>query len=101
MKRKVLRKVLIIGSDARAHALGWNIASKDVQVLFSPGNPGTELEKNCKNLILDGTIKKNFGDLINLAKGYGVDYIIVSSDETIADGIVDVAYEKGFTNKMG
>ncbi|HLC56065.1 MAG TPA: phosphoribosylglycinamide synthetase C domain-containing protein [Candidatus Nanoarchaeia archaeon] len=96
MKRKVLRKVLIIGSDARAHALGWNIASKDVQVLFSPGNPGTELEKNCKNLILNGTIKEKFELIVDYAKGEGIDYIVVSSDETIADGIADVAHERHF-----
>src|SRR3546814_7377738 len=46
------RKVLVIGSGGREHALAWKLAqsSRVTEVLVAPGNAGTAREARCRNV---------------------------------------------------
>jgi phosphoribosylamine--glycine ligase len=78
--------VLIIGSGAREHALGWKIKQSPLlnELFFLPGNPGTsELGIN-----LPGTIEdfKNIGDAI-FANRIGM--VVVGPEMPLVNGIRD------------
>ena len=82
-----VHKVLIVGKDARAHALGWGIKnSKGVdQVYFAPGNAGTG-----RNI----DIAENEVDrLAAFARDRRIDLTVVSSERPLASGIVDAFRE--------
>ncbi len=78
--------VLILGSGAREHALGWKIAQSSQldQLYFAPGNPGT---RNLgENLSLDGSDTEG---LKKELKEKGIRYLVVGPEDPIVNGIKD------------
>jgi len=86
------KKVLIIGSGGREHALTWKIAqSPQVEHIYvAPGNAGTAQEKKVSNV----TINVNDLDgLLSFAQENTIDLTIVGPEVPLATGIVDI-FEK-------
>lgn len=88
------KKVLIIGSGGREHALAWKLKkSKHVDSLhFWPGGPqfnqlGTNID--CKNTGND------FKGLIEIFQSIGLDYVVVGPETPLAEGITDSFQEFG------
>jgi phosphoribosylamine--glycine ligase len=87
-------KVLVIGSGGREHALAWKCAqSTDVdEVLVAPGNAGTALEANIRNINISGD---DIESLAELAKAENVGLTIVGPEAPLVAGIVDRFEELG------
>ncbi len=85
------KKVLIIGSGGREHALGWKIRQTFIGCLyFAPGNGGTD------RLGLNVPIKAtDIEGLLAFALKEKIDFTIVGQDDPLAMGIVDAFQEKG------
>ncbi|MCB0352807.1 MAG: phosphoribosylamine--glycine ligase [Bdellovibrionales bacterium] len=85
-------KILVIGSGAREHAIGWRLRLCDSvqEVLFAPGNPGTE--KIGRNLAIS---VENFPELIRVAKEEAVDLTVVGPELPLTLGIVDQFEQAG------
>lgn len=85
-------KILVVGSGGREHALAWKLSqSERIQTVFvAPGNGGTELDKNLKNL--------NITDPLALAEFAAQEHIaltVVGPEVPLAAGIVNIFREKG------
>lgn len=87
-------KVLIIGSGGREHALAWKCAqSPDVEeILVAPGNAGTALEPNVRNV---DTSSDDIEALAALARSEIVGLTIVGPEAPLVAGIVDRFNELG------
>lgn len=86
--------VLIIGSGGREHALAWKVAqSAQVETVFvAPGNAGTALEANVKNVALDIL---DFAGLTEFARTNNVGLTIIGPEVPLVAGIVDYFTEQG------
>jgi len=89
-----LKKVLVIGSGGREHALAWKASlSADVSEVFvAPGNAGTAFEEKTENVPLDSS---DFDGLLNFAHNKQIDLAIVGPENALVDGIVDIFTEAG------
>lgn len=79
-------KVLIVGSEGRAHSLGWKIAQSPLveKVYFAPGNGGTgQVGENLDIGVGD------FEKLADFAEHEKIELTVVSPEQPLADGIVD------------
>ncbi|MFC2012979.1 phosphoribosylamine--glycine ligase [Chloroflexota bacterium] len=76
----------MVGNGAREHALVWKIAqSPRVDEIFvAPGNAGTALIARNLEIKPDDT-----GALIKVARGNGIDLVVVGPEVPLASGIVD------------
>jgi len=97
-----LKKVLIIGSGGREHALGWKLAqSEEVsEVLYAPGNAGTQEGKG-RNVPINGANKENFGAVADLIESEEIDLAIVGPEAPLADGLVDFLNARGYNRVLG
>ena len=88
------KKVLIIGSGGREHALAWKAAqSPRVEHVFvAPGNGGTVAEKKCANIAIEASDTKS---LVSFAKTNAIDITIVGPDDPLAHGVVDTFQKEG------
>lgn len=80
------KKVLVVGSGGREHAISWKLAqSPDVKEVFcAPGNAGIGRHARCvsiKSSDIDG--------LLDFAKREGIDLTVVGPEAPLALGIVD------------
>ena len=84
------KKVLVIGSGGREHALAWKIAqSTELEQLFvAPGNAGTSEW----NVPIPG---QDIEGLIRFAKERDIDLTVVGPEEPLSLGIVDAFQEAG------
>jgi phosphoribosylamine--glycine ligase len=84
------KKVLIIGSGGREHALGWKIAQSDEvsEVLYAPGNAGTASWKG-RNVPIDGSKEENFASIAQLIESEDIDMTVVGPEAPLCDGLVD------------
>ncbi|CAA7600984.1 phosphoribosylamine-glycine ligase [Acididesulfobacillus acetoxydans] len=84
------KKVLIVGSGGREHALAWKLAqSPELSELYvAPGNAGTA-QWNVP--ILSGDTE----GLIKFAREKKIDLTVVGPEEPLSRGIVDVFQEAG------
>lgn len=84
------KKILIVGSGGREHALAWKLAqSPDVeQIYVAPGNAGT-LGWNV------GIASNDIPALLAFAKEKGIDLTVVGPEEPLTLGIVDAFEAKG------
>lgn len=82
------KKVAVIGSGAREHALAWKFAQSPqvVEVVCAPGNAGTAKEKKCRNVSIAAT---DVSVLVELAKEEQFDLTVVGPEVPLIDGIVD------------
>ncbi|MFB6257101.1 MAG: phosphoribosylamine--glycine ligase [Flavobacteriales bacterium] len=79
-------KVLILGSGAREHALGWKIAQSSQldQLYFAPGNPGTgNIGENLSFSVDDRET------LLKEIKEKEIRYLVVGPEDPIVEGIRD------------
>ena len=83
-------KVLIVGDGAREHAIGWKIKkdSADVKLFFAPGNGGTGLIGDNKEIEATDIDK-----LLAFAKDQGIDFTIVGPEKPLEMGVVDAFRE--------
>ncbi len=88
----VCMNILVIGSGAREHAIGWKVAksSKVEKVFFAPGNGGTRLA-GYENLSIS---MKEHDKLLRFAIEHGC-LTIVGPEEPLAMGIVDLFTNNG------
>ena len=79
-------KIAILGNGGREHAIALQISrSKNLSKLYCiPGNAGTSLIAENKNLKLD-----NFDELYDFLKKTEIDLVIVGPEKPLVDGIVD------------
>lgn len=80
--------ILVIGSGGREHALAWKIAqsNKADKIFVAPGNAGTYLEPNLKNIDIEAT---DTSKLIDFAKKNNIGLTIVGPEVPLVNGIVD------------
>jgi len=85
-------KVLVIGGGGREHALAWKLAqSARVQTVFvAPGNGGTALDANLKNLPL--TDPTALADFVAAEK---VALTVVGPEAPLSAGVVDLFRARG------
>jgi len=88
-----MKKVLIVGSGGREHALGWKMAqSPEVsEVIYSPGNAGTLREGIGGNVNIDGSKKDKFSDLLDFVDAEDVDMVVAAGTADTMTAINDVA----------
>lgn len=81
-------KLLIIGNGGREHALAWKAAqSSQVDTVFvAPGNAGTALEPNLKNIDIAAT---DIAGLLRFALQEKIDLTIVGPEAPLVRGVVD------------
>ena len=81
-------KVLIIGSGGREHTLAWKAAQSTLVsgVLVAPGNAGTALEPDVRNVPVDAD---DVDGLVDLARNEDVGLTIVGPEVPLAAGVVD------------
>ncbi len=91
----LLRRVLVLGSGGREHALARAIARSpsSPEVIVAPGNGGTESaqEPRIRRVSID------LGDhqaIVDLAERESVDLVVVGPEAPLCDGIVDLLTER-------
>lgn len=92
----VKKRICVVGSGGREHAIGWAFEQEGHEVFYSSGNGGTQ-----NNYSIDGTKKQNFPDFISLMKEKGIDLVVVGPEQPLVDGLVDYARSVGFNNVFG
>ncbi len=85
-------KILVVGSGGREHALAWKLAqSKRIQiVMVAPGNGGTALDPQLKNIALS-----NPQELADFAQREQIALTVVGPEAPLAAGLVDLFRERG------
>lgn len=84
--------ILIIGSIARDHAVGWKLkqSPKIGKIYFAPGNAGTEMIGESTGIgVLD------IDSLVKFAVKNKIDFSITSQDDALAQGVVNAFQKKG------
>ena len=87
-------KVLVVGSGGREHALAWKFAqSERVETVFvAPGNAGSALEQDVKNIEIGST---DVEGLVNFAEREGIGITVIGPEGPLDMGIVDRFREAG------
>lgn len=88
------RKVLVVGSGGREHALAWNLAqSSDVRKVYvAPGNPGVAYTDKCVSV---SSIKPmDFPGLFDLIEAETIDLTVIGPEDPICAGFADRFREK-------
>ena len=85
------RRILVVGSGGREHALAWRLArDPDTEVLVAPGNPGIARTVRCLPIAeLDSS------SLIAACKAEGVDLVVVGPEAPLAAGLADALQRAG------
>ncbi len=80
------KKVLVIGSGGREHALCWKLSSSPEvsEVFCAPGNAGIAQHAVCVHLR-----PSDIDDLISYVKREGIDLTVVGPEAPLAQGIAD------------
>ena len=68
-------KVLLVGSGAREHALGWKLVQSPLcsELISLPGNPGlAELGP-----VIEGVSATDVGAVAALARQMGIDFVVI------------------------
>jgi len=75
--------ILVIGGGGREHALAWKAAQSPLvkQVFVTPGNAGTALENNIKNIDINA---EDISALLDFAKNNQIDLTIHSPKTSLS-----------------
>ena len=90
----MLKRVLIVGSGGREHALAWACARNrdDVELIVAPGNGGTaRIAENVELSATDGA------GIARLAREREVNLVIIGPDAAAAAGVTDTCVAAGVT----
>jgi phosphoribosylamine--glycine ligase len=81
-------KVLVVGGGGREHALAWKIAQSQrvSEVLVAPGNAGTALEPNMRNVPIAA---EDVDALVQYAQANAIGLTVVGPEAPLSKGIVD------------
>lgn len=87
-------KVMVTGSGGREHALAWQFgrSPRVTQVYVAPGNAGTALEPNMRNVDID---VMDIEAQIAFAKAEGVDLTVIGPEAPLVAGAVDAFTSAG------
>ena len=85
-------KALVIGSGGREHALAWKLAQGERvgAVFVAPGNAGTALEPQLKNVPIT-----DLAELADFATDEKIDLTVVGPEAALAAGAVDIFRARG------
>ena len=88
--------ILVIGSGGREHALAWKLAQSPQAdtVYVAPGNAGTAMESNIKNIPLG---PMDFAALADFAQQQQVGLTVVGPEQPLVAGIVDYFQSRGLS----
>lgn len=78
------RRVLVVGSGGREHALAWKLTQDGAEVLVAPGNAGTAAI--AENVPVAAT---DIAGLLEVARRRSVDLTVVGPEAPLVAGIVD------------
>ncbi len=80
------KKVLVIGSGGREHALVWKLAQSPLidKIYAAPGNPGIGALAQCINIKAD-----DIEGLLQFARENGINLTVVGPEAPLVKGIVD------------
>ncbi len=89
-----MKKVLVIGSGGREHAICWKLkASEQVEKVFcAPGNAGIAADAECVNINVN-----EFDKLLDFAVANKIDFTVVGPEAPLCDGVVDAFKARGLT----
>ena len=87
-----MKKVLVIGSGGREHALVWQLKKSPQvgKVFCAPGNAGIAQDAECVNIKVDQLDK-----LADFAVKEKIDLTVVGPEAPLCDGVVDVFKARG------
>ena len=94
-----MKKVLIIGSGGREHALGWKIGQSDEvsEVFYAPGNAGTQKEEKGRNVDIDESFRKT----ARFIEQEDINLTVVGPEQPLANGLVDFLNYRGYNRVFG
>ena len=78
------RRVLVVGSGGREHAIAWKLTQDGAEVLVAPGNAGTAAI--AENVPVAAT---DIAGLLEVARRRSVDLTVVGPEAALVAGIVD------------
>lgn len=84
--------ILLVGSGAREHALGWAISASPLcdRLICAPGNPGMAALGRCEPVAAD-----DIDGIVALAKREAIDFVVVGPEAPLVAGLVDRLDEAG------
>jgi len=88
-----MKRILVVGSGAREHALAWKLKQSPSvsEVIVAPGNPGTEaIATNW-----DGVSPNDIDGLTARAVEARVDLVVVGPESPLVEGLADRLREAG------
>lgn len=84
------RRILLIGSGGREHALAWKLSqSASVEhVYVFPGNGGTVQTEKISNVVDESIAsERDYPALVTLALKLNIGLVVVGPDSAVVDGI--------------
>lgn len=84
------KRILVVGSGGREHALVWKLAKDGAEVFSVPGNAGTAGQAT--NLLL---ATSDFEGILKAVKEHGIDLVVVGPEAPLVNGLVDTLTAAG------
>ena len=91
MTKSAIKKILVIGSGGREHAICLALKNsaknylQECEIFVIPGNAGTRrIAKNIENIAIT-----DFEKIITFCKTSKIDFVFVGSEQPLTAGIVD------------
>lgn len=84
------KKILVVGSGGREHALAWRCAHEGYPAIVAPGNAGIAQHARCEPIAVD-----DHEGLIALAEREGVELVIIGPEQPLVDGLADRLRARG------
>ncbi len=93
------RRILILGSGAREHALGWRLAGEPgvERVIVAPGNPGMAEAPTDHLDLVPGMDPADIGAVVHLAHELQPDLVVSGPEAPLVAGVADALRAAGFT----